>query len=187
MAFVGLGALWLPIVLSAVIVFVASSIIHMVLPYHRSDYQQLPNEDAVAAAMRTAGVKPGIYMLPYCTHAKMKSPEIAEKFKQGPVGIMIIRPNATINLGPYLAKWFGFCLVVGVFAAYLAGRTLAPGTHYLQVFRVVGATSFMAYGVGYLANGIWKGEPWSVVIKEVIDGLVYAMLTAGTFGWLWPK
>ena len=71
---VSLTALWLPIVLSAIIVFVASSIIHMVLPYHRSDYQRLPDEDRVLAAIRTASVKPGMYHFPFCTHKEMKSP-----------------------------------------------------------------------------------------------------------------
>src|ERR1051325_2533181 len=158
MAFVGLGALWLPIVLSAVIVFVASSIAHMVLPYHKSDYKKLPNEDAASAALR--GTAPGMYIIPYCTHEGMKSPEVLEKFKTGPVGTVLLRQPGQINMGKFLGMWFGFCLVVG-------------------------ATAFMAYGVGNLANGIWKGEPWSVVMKEVVDGLIYAMLTAGTFGWLW--
>jgi hypothetical protein len=45
----------------------------------------------------------------------------------------------------------------------------------------------MSYGLGNLAKVIWKGEPWSMVIKEVIDGLIYGLLTAGVFGWLWPK
>ena len=45
-----LGALWLPIVLSALLVFVVSAIIHMVLKYHNRDYKQLPNEVAVRAA-----------------------------------------------------------------------------------------------------------------------------------------
>jgi hypothetical protein len=185
MAYVGLGALWLPIVLSAVIVFVASSIIHMVLPYHKSDYSKLPNEDAAAAALR--GTPPGMYILPHCTHQQLKSPEMLEKFKAGPVCTVLMRPSGQMNMGKFLGQWFAFCLVIGIFAAYISGRTLAPGTHYLQVFRVAGATSFMAYGLANLSNGIWKGEPWSVVTKEVIDGLLYGLLTAGTFGWLWPK
>jgi hypothetical protein len=71
--------------------------------------------------------------------------------------------------------------------SYLAGHTLPPGAHYRAVFRVAGTGAFLAYGLGNLSNGIWKGQPWSVVIKEVIDGLVYAALTAGTFAWLWPR
>ena len=182
---ISLAALWLPIVLSAVIVFIASSIMHMVLPYHKSDYHPLPNEDNVRAALR--GVKPDLYMMPFCSHEKMKSPEIQAKFQEGPVGHITMLPSGPPNMGSYLGKWFGFCLIVGLFSAYLASRTLAPGTDYLQVFRVAGTAAFMAYGLGNLSYSIWKGMPLGVTLKEVVDGLVYGLLTGGTFGWLWPK
>ena len=51
---VSISALWLPILLSAVIVFVASSIIHMVLPVHRGDYRKLPEEDRVRVLQTSA-------------------------------------------------------------------------------------------------------------------------------------
>jgi hypothetical protein len=184
---VPLTALWLPILLSAVIVFVASSIMHMLLPYHRSDYQRLPDEDKTLAALRAAGVKRGLYIFPFCTHKEMKSPAVVEKYKQGPVGMMTVLPNGPIVMPKFLAMWFVYCLIIGYFTAYLTGRTVAPGTPYLAVFRVAGTAAFLAYGLGHLSNGIWKGQPWNVTIKEVIDGLVYGLLTAGTFGWLWPR
>ena len=184
---VSLAALWIPIVLSAVIVFIASSIIHMVLPYHRSDYKKLPEEDKVLAAMRTAGLTRGVYMFPHCSHKDMKSPEVLEKQKLGPIGSITVFPTGPINMPKYLAMWFVYCLVVGVFTAYLTGHTVAQGTPYLAVFRVAGTTAFMAYGVGQLSNGIWAGQPWSTVLKHVFDGLVFGLLTAGTFGWLWPR
>jgi len=184
---VSLTALWLPIFLSAIIVFVASSIMHMLLPYHRSDYKQLPDEDKLLAALRAAGLKRGLYMFPFCTHKDMKSPAIAEKQKQGPVGMMTVFPSGPPNMPKFLAMWFVYCLIIGFFVAYLTGRTVAPGAHYLAVFRVAGTAAFLAYGLGTLSNGIWKGQTWSVTIKEVVDGLVYGLLTAGTFGWLWPR
>ncbi len=184
---VPLTALWIPILLSAVIVFVASSIMHMVLPYHRSDYKQLPDEDNVLSVLRKAGVKRGVYMFPFCTHKDMKSPAIAEKQKQGPVGSLTVFPTGPVNMPKYLATWFVYCVIVGFFTAYLAGRTLPPGTVYLAVFRVAGTVAFMAYGVGQVVNGIWMGQPWSIVFKHVFDGLVYSLLLAGTFGWLWPR
>jgi hypothetical protein len=183
---VALSALWLPIVLSAVIVFVASSIMHMVLPYHKSDYKQLPNEEGLLAALRSASLKRGLYIFPYCDHKDMKSPAVQEKFKQGPVGMMTIRPSGIPAMPKFLVQWFVFCLVISLFVAYLTGHTVAPNTHYLAVFRVAGTAAFLAYGLGNLSNGIWKGQPWSMTIKEVIDGLIYGLLTAGTFGWLWP-
>ena len=182
-----LATLWLPIVLSAVIVFIASSIMHMLLTYHRSDYHQLPEEDKVMAGLRPLNLKPGLYVFPYCLPKDMKSPAAIEKYKQGPVGTMTIRPNGQVVLGKFLGQWFGFLLVIGLFVAYLTAHTLPPGAPYLQVFRVVGTAAFLAYGLANLSNGIWKGQPWGMTIKETIDGLIFALLTAGTFGWLWPK
>ncbi len=182
-----LSALWLPIVLSAVIVFVASSIMHMLLPYHRSDYQKLPDEDKVLAALRGVGLKRGLYIFPFCTHKDMKSPAAVEKYNQGPVGMMAILPSGPPVMPKFLGLWFGYCLLISFFVAYLSAQTVAQGAYYLVVFRVVGTAAFLAYGLANLSNSIWKGQTWRMTIKEVIDGLVYALLTAGTFGWLWPR
>lgn len=183
---VPLSALWLPILLSAVIIFVASSLMHMLLTYHRSDYQQLPEEDKLLATLRAANLKRGLYVFPFCTHKDMKSTAAIEKYKQGPVGFLTIVPNGPPAMPKFLIQWFVFCLVVGVFVAYLTGHTVPAGAHYLVVFRVAGTAAFLAYGLGHLSNGIWKGQAWGATIKEVIDGFVYGLLTAGTFGWLWP-
>jgi hypothetical protein len=184
---VPLTALWLPILLSAVIVFVASSIMHMLLPYHRTDYQRLPDEDKALVALRATGLKRGLYVFPFCTHKEMKSPAMVEKYKQGPVGMMTIFPSGPPVMPKFLGLWFVYCLIIGFFVAYLTGRTVAPGAPYLAVHRVAGCAAFMAYGLGHISNGIWKGQPWSVTLKEVFDGLIYGLLTGGTFGWLWPR
>jgi hypothetical protein len=184
---VSLFALWLPILLSAVIVFIASSIMHTVLPYHRSDYRQLPDEDRLLAALRAANLTRGLYMFPFTTHKDMKTSAMQEKCKQGPVGMMTVFPNGPVAMPKFLGQWFGYCLLVSFFVAYLAGHTVAPGMQYLAVFRVAGTAAFMAYGLGQASNAIWKGQTWSMTIKEVMDGLVYGLLTAGTFGWLWPR
>jgi len=185
---VPITALWLPILLSAVIVFVASSIFHMVLPFHKSDYRKLPEEEKVTDVLRAADVTPGpIYHFPHTTHKEMKSPEAVEKFKRGPVGLLTIFPSGPPAMGKFLGLWFVNCIVVGIFVAYLTGRTRMPGTDYLQVFRVAGTVAFMGYGVGQLQDSIWKGQTWGVTAKHVFDGLIYALLTAGTFGWLWPR
>lgn len=184
---VSLSALWLPIVLSAVIVFVASSIMHMLLRYHASDYRQVPDEDKVLGAMRSAGLTPGLYIFPFCLPKDMKSPAALEKYKQGPVGRLTVIPSGTPMLAKYLLSWFAYCLVIGFFVAYLASHTVASGAPYPAVFRVVGTAAFLAYGLGQLSSAIWKGQTLSATIKEIVDGLVYALLTAGTFGWLWPR
>jgi hypothetical protein len=183
-----LSNLWLPILLSAVGVFIVSSLVHMAFKYHQSDYRRLPREKETLDLLRGDSLGPGNYVFPFCTHGSgMKSPEMQEKFRLGPVGMMTIRPSGTVAMGKFLGLWFAYCLLVAVFIAYLASRTLAPGIVYLTVFRFVGTVAFMAYGLNSLADSIWKGQPWSVTAKNVFDGLLYALVTAGVFGWLWPR
>jgi len=185
---VPIHALWLPILLSAVIVFVASSIIHMALPIHKSDYRKLPDEEKVLDTMRASGVTPGReYRFPYCTQKEMKSPEAMEKFKRGPVGMLVIMPNGAMNMGKFLGQWFVYCVVVSIFAAYLTGRTRMPGADYLEVFRVAGCTAFIGYALAQAQNSIWRGVTWGITLKHMLDGLIFGLLTGGTFGWLWPK
>jgi hypothetical protein len=185
---VPITALWLPILLSAVIAFVASFIFHMLLPLHRSDYRKLPEEEKVLDTLRSAGVTPGrVYIFPHCTHKDMKSPEATEKFKRGPVGHLTIIPSGPPAMGKFLSQWFIYLLVVGVFVAYLTGRTRPPGTNYLEVFRVAGCTAFLGYSLALIQDSIWRGQTWGVTFKHLVDGLIYALLTAGTFGWLWPR
>jgi hypothetical protein len=181
-------SLAIAILLSAVIVFVASSIIHMVLPYHRSDFRKLPKEDEVLEALRRANVPPGDYLAPYAgSPAGMKQPEFVEKVKRGPIAMMTVAPGGQPSLAANLVQWFLYVIVVSVFAAYIASRTVARGADYPMVFRVVGATAFMGYSLGLVQNSIWGMRKWSTTLKSMFDGLVYALLTAGTFGWLWPR
>jgi len=185
---VPISALWIPILLSAVIVFVASSILHMVLPYHKSDYRKLPEEVRVVDALRAAGVTPGpAYHFPHTTHKEMKSPEVVEKFKRGPIGLLTVIPSGAPAMGKYLGMWIVYCVVVSIVVAVVAGSTLSAGTRYLVVFHLTGLAAFLAYGVGQIQDSIWKGQTWGVTFKHVVDGLIYALLTAGTFGWLWPR
>ena len=184
---VSIPSLWLPIVLSTVFVFLVSYVTHMLLTYHRSDYSKLPDEDAVMTAMREAGVQPGNYFMPHGVGPKaMASPEWQEKCSKGPVGLLNVLPSGPPNMGKSLGAWFVFIIVVSVFVAYLTGRTQETGAHYLAVFRVAGCSAFMAYGLGEAMNTIWKAQKGSTTVKHMFDGLVYALVTAGTFGWLWP-
>lgn len=180
------ASLWLPILASAVAVFIVSSILHMVLPYHRSDYKQIPDEDNALAGLRAAKLPPGLYTFPYCTHKDMKSPETIEKFKKGPVGFMTIFPSGPPAMGKFMGLWFVFCLVVSACVGLLASRLIGPGHHRHYIVHIVGYSSFLVYGVSRLSDGVWKGQPWSNVIKEVIDGAIFAGTTALVFAYLWP-
>jgi hypothetical protein len=182
-----LSALWLPIVLSTVLVFVASSIIHMLLPWHKSDYPKMPNEEKAMDALRPLAIPPGDYMMPRCeTSQEMHSPEFVEKLKRGPVMVMTVLPNAPFPMARNLVLWFIYCAVVSIFAGYIAGRALPAGSPYLHVFQLVGASAFAGYVLALWQMWIWYRRAISITLKASIDGLIYAMLTAGTFGWLWP-
>jgi hypothetical protein len=183
-----LTALWLPILLSAVVVFVASSVIHMLTPLHKGDFRSVPDEDRVAAALRSFSIPPGDYLLPRASSMKeMGSPAFQEKQKAGPIVIMTVRPNGPAGMGAAFVGWFLFSIVVGVFAGYVASRALAPGAHYLQVFRFVGTVAFVGYTLAAWPLSIWYGRSWGSAVRTTIDGLVYGLLTAGVFGWLWPR
>jgi hypothetical protein len=185
---VGIIELWLPIVLSSVIVFVVSSIIHAVTPWHKSDYSKVPDEDKVMDALRPFAISPGDYIIPRAWGTKeMRSREFADKMKKGPVVVMTVLPNGPISMGKDLVLWFLYSIVVGVFAAYVAGRASPFGAAYLHVFRFAGTTAFVGYALALWQMSIWYHRSWSTTFKATVDGLIYGLLTAGTFGWLWPR
>jgi len=185
----GMSALWLPILLSAVAVFVASSIIHMALPWwHKTDYPRLPDEERFRSAVRPLAIPPGDYFVPRPANpGEMKSPEFLAKVNEGPVLVMTVMPSAMLGMGRNLALWFVYSLVVGAFAAYAASRALPPGTAYLRVFEVVAACAFAGYALALWQMAIWYRRAWNTTVKSTIDGALYALLTAGVFAWLWPR
>ncbi len=182
-----LFALWLPILLSAVAVFIASSIIHMALKYHKNDFIGLPEEKGILDALRGFNIPPGNYRFPHANSMKeYGSPEFAEKCKAGPIGFVTVLPNGVPGMGLQLTLWFLYCIVVGIFAAYIGRLTLAPGSEYMIVARVTGTVAFCGYSLALLQNSIWYKRSWIATIKSMFDGLVFALLTGGFFGWLWP-
>lgn len=181
------GSLWLPVVVSAVAVFIVSAIVHMVLRYHRADFKRLSDEDSVAAAVRKVGPSPGVYAIPYCAEmAQMKDPAMRKKFEDGPVAHLIVRRNGLPGMGKNLAQWFLLCFLVSFVTGYVARHTLSFGASGLEVMRLTGTVAFAAYAFGYLQNSIWEGIPWSNSLRGLIDAVLYALTTGLVFRWLWP-
>ncbi len=184
---VSIPSLWLPILLSAIAVFIASSVIHMVLGYHASDYRKVPAEDEVMEALRKFDIPPGDYMIPCAESAKgWKDPAFQAKFKAGPRGMLTVFGGG-FDMGKQFVQWFLYSILIGVTAAYIAGRALGPGAPYLEVFRFAGATAFFGYSLALLQFSIWYKRSWGATLKSAFDGLIYGLLTAGFFGWLWPR
>jgi hypothetical protein len=185
---VSLFVLWLPILLSAVIVFIVSSIIHMLSPWHKGDYPKMQNEDKLMDALRPLNIPPGDYMVPRPSgREEMRAPEFIEKLKKGPVMMLTVFPTGQTSMVMNLVLWFLYSVVIGFFAAYVAGRTLPVGANSLQVFRLTGVTAFMGYSAALWQMSIWYRRAWSITIKATVDGLIYAILTAYIFVWLWPQ
>ena len=184
---VPLTSLWLPILLSAVFVFVASNLLHMVLPIHKADYRSVPSEDAVQAALRKFSIPLGDYMLPRApSMSAMKDPVFLDKMKKGPVVVMTVM-SGEFKMGPLMTQWFLFCLVVSLFVAYLSSRALAPGAAYLQVSQIASCAGFMSFGLGMVPQSIWYRKSWGTTARFLFDALVYGFVIGGTLGWLWPK
>ena len=187
---VSLTQLWLPILLSAVAVFVVSALMHMVLKYHNSDFARLPNEDAVLAALGKYDIPVGEYMFPHMTGGSggnpMKDPVLIEKWNRGPAGILSVMPKGMRPLGGFLVQWFIYSLVCSVFAAYLASRALAAGAEGSEVFRFTATVGFLGYGLALVHDSIWYARRWSTTLKNLVDAVIYGAVTAAVFVWLWP-
>ena len=183
---VELSALWLPVVVSAVFVFFLSSVFHMVLPFHRSDYDRLEDEDAILDALRKQEAGAGNYVAPHCVSPEeRKDKQILAKMERGPLAFVTVIPK--IAMGPQLASWFVYSLVLGFFVAYVASFTLGAEASYRQVFRLVGTVAFLGYAGCSASDSIWMGRKWSTTARNLLDGLAYGLVTAGVFGWLWPS
>jgi len=183
-----LSELWLPILLSAVFVFVVSSILHMVLPIHKSDHKGFSNEEGLLGALREKGLAPGTYMFPFPKSMKdMGSPEMRAKYEQGPVGFMTVFPNGAPAIGKNLLQWFLYSILVSVFVAYIGWFALDELASKRDVLKITFISSVLAYGLADFPSSIWKGQRWSTTAKFFFDGVIYGLLTAGTFAWLWPR
>ena len=167
--------------------FFISSIFHMVLPIHKSDYGKLAGEDSVLDAMRAGGVTSGHFMFPHCSSMKdYASPEHMAKVNQGPVGFLTVLPPGGAKIGKSLLQWILYSFFVSLVCAYVAGLTVAPGADFTTVLRVCGTIAFATYGIGAIPESIWKGIRWGITGKFVFEGLVYGIATGAIFASMWP-
>lgn len=183
-----LADFWLAILVSSVLVFLVSSVMHMLVPLHKGDYRKLPQEQEIMTAMRSAGVKPGAYGFPFSSSMKeMGSPEMIARYKEGPVGLLTLTPNEPPAMGKNLAEWFCLLVVISIFVAYAAMLGLPGEATSMAVFRLTSAVAILGYAVGHAHESIWMGRSWTTTFKYIVDGIIYGLVTAGTFTLLWPS
>src|SRR2546430_4574662 len=180
-----LTTLWLPILLSTVFVFIASNILHMAIPaWHRADYGKLPDEKPVLDALRAA--KSGQYIAPNVNWGKLPPAEREEMMK-GPMAFLLVRNPGKFSFPTALISYFVYTLVVSILVAYVGAMTLRPGAAVIDIFRILGTAGVLAYAFQSINDSIWYGKPWGATTKDTIDGIIYGLVTAATFAWLWPK
>jgi hypothetical protein len=182
---VDLASLWLPILVSAVAVFVVSSVVWMALPYHKTDWKKVANEEAFLDAVRGQMLSGGMYMFPGCSPGDLKSPEAKARFERGPWGTLVVLPGKP-SMGRSLPLWFLFILVVAVFVAYVVGHFSGAGADKTSVFRFASAMAWIVFGGSAIPGFIWEGKPGSYAAKGVFDGLLYALTVGAVFAWMWP-
>ncbi|MRX28735.1 hypothetical protein [Kangiella sp. HZ709] len=180
--------LWLAILLAGFFCWIVSALIHMFIKYHNADYKKLANEDAVSDVIRQGSPAPGLYHLPHCNDMnEMAKPEMQERFKKGPIAMISVFPNGLPPMGKLLMQQLLFFIFSSMLIGYVASLAFPVGADYMQVFRLVMAVAFIAYGVGNIPYSVWYGHPWSNCMRFLIDAAIYASVTAGTFAWLWPQ
>ncbi len=183
--------LWQPILLSGALAFIWSAISWTMLPWHNNEWKGLPGADAVRAAIKAAGGwGPGQYMFPAppANAQERRSPEHMAKVAEGPSGMVTIMRPGPMGMGKAMTLSIIADIVLAFFVAYITWHALgAYPQPYLRVFRIVGATAFIAFAFGKLPDSIWFQRPWKSFVLDAVDSLIMAFLMAGTFGWLWPK
>lgn len=183
---VALMDLWLPILLSAIAVFIAGALAWMALPHHKDDYRKMPTEDAVLASIRTNAVPPGWYMFPYCGGpADLKDPEAKRRHEAGPHGMLTVWPGAP-SMGKNLVLNFLFNIATSVFVGYIASRAVLPGAPFLDVFQIAGTAGILGYAFGGVPHGIWMGRKPRSMAMDFLDGTFYGLVTGAIFAAMWP-
>lgn len=187
MSQVTVAMLWLPIVLSAVIVLIGSATVWMALKYENAQWQPIDGEDQLRETVRKLNLAaPGQYVFPHGLGREGMAAAM-KKMEEGPNGVLLLTRPRKFSMTSQLVQSFIYYLVASFFVAYVASHALGAGSQYLRVFQVVGPTGFMAYGCALVPEAIWFGRTWKGVTMSLISALIYGCLTAGTFGWLWPK
>ncbi|MHC9509624.1 hypothetical protein [Kangiella sp. M94] len=185
---ISIADLWLPILLSGLFAWIASALIHMLIKYHNSDYQKLNNEDDIAKAIAEGKSKVGFYTLPHCADFKeMEDPKVQQRFKDGPVAIVTIIQNGLPPMGKLLIQQLLFFVIGSLLIGYIGSIGMVAGAPTGDIFRLLFVAGFICFGWASIPYSIWFGHPWSVTSKYLMDAIIYAVVVASTFCWLWPK
>jgi hypothetical protein len=164
---------WLlvPALVGAVVLFVTNSICWMVLKHHMSDFKQVPNRDAVEAALK--GIPPGgFYTMPHMSDfgGNCKDPKFAERFLSGPnVAIAVGKPGPMMAAGVFVK---GFLVnVVEATSLVCILHAMGGTADLVHTLVYAGLLGGLVRGVGPVTQANWMNFPWPHAIKVLADGV----------------
>ena len=181
-----LAGLSIPILLSAIAVFVISLAGRLLIGHHKADWNELPEEGDTMEFLRKSGIKPGCYIFPLVHSKEHRTDELKEqRLEAGPWGTIHVWTSQG-NLGSRLLQTFTFHLVASFFIAYLGTLAIEPGAGFLKAFQVTGTAGILAYAFGGVPNAIWFSRHVRPAVLDVVDGICFGLITGVVFGLLWP-
>ncbi|HEY4216459.1 MAG TPA: hypothetical protein VGM67_04945 [Gemmatimonadaceae bacterium] len=180
-------SLVLPMLAAAVAVFVLSMIVQAVMPWHKTDFGNVPDDDVFLNAIRQLDIPPGDYTVPSPRLPNgERNPDFVEKWAKGPSVTMTVIPPSD-SMVRYMAQWFAFTLLVAVIAGWVTGTIVRPGGSDHAIFHYGAIITFLSYSLGAWPLSIWYHRRWSTAFKSAFDALLYGVATGLVFVWLWPK
>ena len=184
-----LSHLWIPILVSAAAVWIASALAWMIVGHHKNDNPALPNEQEVIDTIKGWNLPPGEYMFPDFRRCKGMTKEqkqaMYENMQKSPMGIL--RVWGKISMGGNMLWTFVVCLVVSTLIAYLGWSALPhAGSSFAHTFQVLGTAGILAYCFASFPGDIWFQRSRRAMTTNFIDGVVFGLITGAVFAWLWP-
>jgi hypothetical protein len=186
-----LTQLWIPILASAAAVWIASAVVWMAMPHHKSDHSKLPDEQGFINALRAMNIPPGNYGIPHCGHnADKNNPLMKECWEKGPMGSLTLWKTPP-NMGANMLWTFITYLALSAVLAYVGWTALGPAIaggdgSFMRIFRVMGAMGIAAYAFSHVPGSLWGGHYPRAIVMCVIDGVVYGLITGAIFAAMWP-
>lgn len=178
--------LWLPILLSAAVVWIISAVVWTAMPHHKQDFIRLPDEDGFMDDLRKSGIKPGNYVFPdFRGSEAMKSEKVQKALEHGPVGHLSLWPTP-LTMGGKLVATFIVYLVVSILIAYLTRVALPGAAPFAKVFQLAGTAGILAYCFSFIPNAVWFGSYKRTIVANIVDGIAYGLITGAIFAWRWP-
>jgi hypothetical protein len=180
-------SLALPIFAAAIAVFIVSMIVQSVMPWHKRDFGNVPDDDAVIDAIRQLNIPPGDYCVPSPRlRDGRRNPDFVDKWAKGPSVMMTVIPPSA-SMGRYMGQWFAFTLLVAAIAGWVVRTIVGPAGDDHAEFHYGAIITFLSYSLGAWPLSIWYHRKWSTAFKGAVDAIIYGLVTGIVFSWLWPR